>query len=291
MFIDIHGHTFSFNDPRSRKLTNFVSPEDIIARWPELEIEQSVLLPIVHHECGIALQSNESIIDVCNAFPGKFIPFCNLDPRFHHNSPQTDFTPAVEHYKFMGCKGVGEMCANLWWDDPRVLNMLSHIERAGLPMLFHLGVDGGTYGLVDEPGLPKLEMVLQRFPNLNLIGHSMAFWSAISGDVTPENWMGYPTGPVTEGGRLVELLRRYPNLYADISAGSGGNALTRDPDFGYWFMEEFQDRVLYGCDLCWPDQQVPQTATLKNALAEGKISQMAFDKIARGNAERLLKLA
>ena len=119
----------------------------------------------------------------------------------------------------------------------------------------------------------------------------MAVWSAISGDVTPENWLGYPTGTVTEGGRLVELLHRYPNFYGDISAGSGNNALTRDWDFGCWFMEEFQDQLLYGTDLCWPDQQVPQTAALKNALAAGKISQAAFDKIGRGNAERLLGLA
>ena len=103
-------------------------------------------------------------------------------------------------------------------------------------------------------------------------------------------WLGYPTGPVTEGGRLVELLRRYPNFCGDISAGSGNTALTRDPEFGYWFMEEFQDQLLYGSDLCWPDQQVPQTATLKNALAAAKISQQAFDKIGRGNAERLLGL-
>lgn len=290
MFIDIHGHTFSFRDPRSRKLTSFVSPEELLARWPELEVEQAVLLPLVHHECLNVLQTNEDILDICARFPGKFIPFCNLDPRFHHNNDKVDFGPTLAHYKEMGCRGVGEMCANLWWDDPRVLNMLSHIERARLPLLFHVGVDGGTYGLVDEPGLPKLELVLERFPDLNFIGHSMAFWSAISGDITPENWMAYPKGPVTEGGRLVELLRRYPNLYCDISAGSGNNALTRDHEFGYWFMEEFQDRVLYGSDLCWPDQQVPQSATLKKALAEGKISRTVFDKIGRGNAERLLGL-
>ncbi|MEI6501462.1 MAG: amidohydrolase family protein [Armatimonadota bacterium] len=290
MFIDIHGHTFSFNDPRSRKLTNLLGPEELIAAWPEWEIEQAVLLPIVHHECGIALQTNENVIDICNAFPGKFIFFCNLDPRYNHNSPATDFTPVLEHYQAMGCQGVGEMCASLAWDDPRMLNMLGHIEKAGLPLLFHVGLAEGTYGVVDEPGLPKLEYVLGKFPKLNFLGHSMAVWSAISGDVTADDWLGYPTGPVTEGGRLVELLRRYPNFHGDISAGSGNNALTRDPEFGYWFMEEFQDQLLYGSDLCWPDQQVPQTATLKNALAAGKISQAGFDNIGRGNAERMLGL-
>lgn len=290
MFIDIHGHTFAFTDPRYRPLTNMMPPEDLIARWPELEIERAVLLPVVHHECMPALQTNEDMLDICARFPGKFIPFCNLDPRYHYNSPSVDFTPVLEHYRSLGCKGVGEMCANLWWDDPRVLNMLGHIERAGLPLLFHVGVEGGTYGLVDAPGLPKLELVLGRFPKLQFIGHSMAIWSAISGDVTADNWMGYPTGPVTPGGRLIELLQRYDNLWCDISAGSGNNGLTRDPEFGYCFMEEFQDRILYGTDLCWPGQEVPQTATLKNALGGGHITQQAFDKIAFRNATELLEL-
>jgi uncharacterized protein len=290
MFIDIHGHTLRFTDPRSRQLTSLLGPEDLIAAWPQWEIERAVLLPIVHHECGIALQTNEDILGVCTDFPDKFIFFCNLDPRYNHNNVQTDFTPVLEHYKALGCKGVGEMCASVYWDDPRMLNMLGHIEKAGLPILFHVGLTEGTYGVADEPGLPRLEIALQSFPDLIFIGHSMAVWSAISGDVTRDNWLGYPTGPVMEGGRLVELLRRYPNFYGDISAGSGNNGLTRDPEFGYWFMEELQDQLLYGSDLCWPDQQVPQTATLKNALAEGKISRQAFDKIGRGNAERLLNL-
>lgn len=288
MFIDVHGHAYSFRDPRSRQLTNHVGPEDLLARWSGLDIDRAVLLPLVHHECGLPVQSNEDILDICADFPGKFIPFCNLDPRFHYNTPKADFTPLLEHYVFMGCKGVGEMCASLWWDDPRMLNMLGHIEKAGLPLLFHVGLESGTYGVVDAPGLPKLELVLQRFPKLNFIGHSMAFWSAISGDTTAENWMGYPTGPVTPGGRLPELLGCYDNLWADISAGSGHTAISRDPEFGYAFLEQFQDRILFGSDLCWPDQEVPQSGFLKQALAEGKISQTVFDKIAYQNAQTLL---
>ena len=290
MFLDIHGHTMRFRDPRHRTLTKLLPPEELIAQWPTWDIDRAVLLPLVHHEAGLPMQSNEDILDVCTDFPGKFIPFCNLDPRYHHNTPEADFTPVLEHYRAMGCKGIGEMCASLWWDDPRMLNMLGHIEKSGLPLLFHVGQETGTYGVVDDFRLSKLEMVLARFPKLQFIGHSMAIWSAISGDCSVENWLGYPTGPVTPGGRLVELLRRYDNLWCDISAGSGNNGLTRDPEFGHGFMEEFQDRILWGSDLCWPGQEVPQTATLKNALAGGNISRQVFDKIARGNAMELLGL-
>ncbi|NPV46560.1 MAG: amidohydrolase family protein [Armatimonadetes bacterium] len=288
MFFDMHLHAVWFSNPRQKAITNFATAEELLTRFPELQIDRGVLLPIVNHECLNFIQSNETVLDICAAHPGRFVPFCNLDPRMHGNRPDYDFTPVLEHYKGLGCKGVGEVCATLRWDDARVLNMLGHVERAGLPLLFHLGLESGTYGLVDDFGLPGLELVLQRFPRLNLIGHSMAFWSAISGDVTPQNWMGYPTGPVTEGGRLPELLRRYPNLWADISAGSGYNAISRDPDFGYAFLEEFQDRVVYGTDICWPGQEVLQSQFLLDGLATGRLSQQAFDKIARTNAEALL---
>ena len=290
MFIDIHGHTYSRTAPRDRALTNMLAPENLIAQWPAFGIDCAVLLPLVHHECLPVLQTNEDILDVCAQFPGKFIPFCNLDPRYHYNNPSVDFTPVLEHYQSLGCKGVGEMCANLRWDDPRVLNMLGHIEKSGLPLLFHVGTDGGTYGLVDEPGLPKLELVLQRFPKLQFIGHSPGIWSNISGDATAEGWMGYPTGPVTAGGRLPELLRQYPNLWADISAGSGNNALVRDPEFGWRFMEEFQDQLLFGTDICHPNQDTPQVETLNNAFKGGHISKAAYEKITHLNDEKLLAL-
>jgi hypothetical protein len=102
--------------------------------------------------------------------------------------------------------------------------------------------------------------------------------------------MGYPTGPVTDGGRLVELMRTYDNLWGDISAGSGNNALVRDWDFGCRFMEEFQDRLLFGTDICQCPQTVPQVDTMNRALAENKISQTAYDKINYLNAEKLLDL-
>ncbi len=290
MFFDIHLHAVRFSTPEQKAISEFADAEELLSRFPGLRIDRGVLLPIVNHECLNFIQTNETVLDICAEHPGKFVPFCNLDPRMHGNHADYDFTPVLEHYKKLGCRGVGEVCAALTWDDPRVLNLLGHVERAGLPLLFHLGLESGTYGLVDDFGLPRLEQALGRFPKLNLIGHSMAFWSAISGDVTEENWMGYPTGPVAEGGRLPELLRRYDNLWCDISAGSGHNAISRDPDFGYGFLEEFQDRVLYGTDICWPGQEVQQSQFLLDGLQAGKLSQGAFDKVAHSNAEGLLGL-
>jgi predicted TIM-barrel fold metal-dependent hydrolase len=293
--IDIHTHAVLYHDPKQLPGPEFqriFTPEELLAQWDELGIDKGAVLPLVSPESGVLVwQSTENVLDMAARYPDRIIPFCNIDPRQHLNSGQTNFAPVLERFKALGCKGVGEMTCNLWWDDPRVLNMLGHIERAGLPLVFHIATrDQGTYGLVDELGLPRLEKVLQMFPRLIFVGHSQAFWSHISADVNEENWGGYPTGPVREG-RVVELMRRYPNLWGDLSAGSGLNAITRDPQFGWRFLDEFQDRLLFGTDMCVPtDLYGKIVRTYREALAGGHISPTAYQKITHENAQRLLGL-
>lgn len=291
MFIDIHTHTVLLHDPRQYALCRWTNPEELLSMWDDLGIQKGVVLPLVHHEISGILQTNENVLDIYARYPERIIPFCDLDPRMYPNSDSTDYTPTLEHYKSLGCKGVGEFAANLPWDEDRVLNLLSQVEKSGLPLLFHVAShDRGMYGLIDDYRLSKLEKVVKMFPKLQFIGHSMGFWSNISGDANEENWLGYPGGPVTEGGRLVEMMRTYDNVWGDISAGSGNNSLVRDWDFGCRFMEEFQDRLLFGTDICQCPQEVPQVDTLNNALAQHKISHAAYEKITHLNAQKLLGL-
>ncbi|MEN6645426.1 MAG: amidohydrolase family protein [Armatimonadia bacterium] len=292
--IDIHSHSILYHDPAQRAnpaFIKFMSPAELVAVWDDLGIDRGVVLPISNHENDFVLQTTENVLDMAALYPDRIIPFCNIDPRQKGNSEKTDFGPLLEHYKALGCKGVGEMSCNLWWDDPLVLNMLGHIEAAGLPMTFHIATrDHDAYGLVDEVGLPRLEKVLGMFPKLNFLAHSQPFWAHISADVSEANWGGYPSGPVQEG-RVVELMRRYDNLWGDMSAGSGLNAITRDPEFGYRFLEEFQDRLLFGTDVCAPGELYGNIVrTFGTMASEGNISQTVYDKVTHGNVVRLLGL-
>jgi len=162
-----------------------------------------------------------------------------------------------------------------------------------MPVTFHIGNKGHDYGVVDEPGMPRLEKVLGMFPRLRFLGHSQKFWAEISGDCTADIRNGYPKGKVVPGGRVVELMRKYPNLNCDLSAGSGFNAISRDPDFGYAFLEEFQDRIFYGTDICDPrnitNPMLKLSAFLDEAVDTGRISEAAYLKISRGNALALLE--
>jgi predicted TIM-barrel fold metal-dependent hydrolase len=86
------------------------------------------------------------------------------------------------------------------------------------------------------------------------------------------------------------LFERYPNLYGDLSAGSGHNAVSRDPEFGYAFLESFQDRLLFGTDISSVKVQAPLRDFLVQAVEGGHISREAFEKVSWRNANRLLKL-
>lgn len=294
--IDMHVHAVTSHGlPRPRG-DNYPLPSDLMEAYDHLGIDRGNLLPSMGVECGEEQSTNREIRSIVETYPDRFSWFCNIDPRQCDNSPDSDFSYFFEYYKNAGAKGVGEICANLYFDDPRVMNLFSYCEKFEMPVIIHIGHMGGDYGLVDEIGLPRLEKILKTFPKLTVIGHSQKFWSEISGDNTPEKRAGYPAGKVVPGGRVPELLQKYPNLYADLSAGSGANAILRDPEFGYQFLEQFQDKLYFGTDMCATWQYVRDTKIAKlspfldDAVDNGHISEDAYYKISRGNAEKLLGL-
>jgi predicted TIM-barrel fold metal-dependent hydrolase len=78
----------------------------------------------------------------------------------------------------------------------------------------------------------------------------------------------------------------YPNLYGELSAGSGAGALSRDVAFGREFLARRQDRILFGTDYLEPGQKVPQFAVLDSLKLPAEVQKKVF----RQNAERLLRI-
>lgn len=290
MFIDIHVHASLRKGGR-----NWPTPEELIETYDRFAIDQGVILPIVSPECSYGPQNNEEILEICEQWPDRFIPFCNVDPRFIRNSPDAPLDELLRHFKERGCKGVGEITANLPFNDPKVENLFKHCEALGMPVLFHVAPAlGGYYGLYDEPGLPLLEGVLRKFPNLVFLGHSGDFWCEL-GAAEPDQNRRSARGPVKKEGAVVRLMREYPNLHGDLSAGSGFNAVSRDPEFSSKFLQEFQDRLYFGTDITGPHATRPQLSVplpeyLRFFLGSGRIPRECFDKISRKNAMRLLDL-
>ena len=291
--IDIHEHVIPRRGFLHPKLGETVcTATELVAIMDRVGIEKMVALPLSSPETYHFVQSVEEVFEACDQYPDRFIPFCNVDPRMAMNSLDFDFVPALEYYKSLGAKGVGEVTANLWWDDPRVQNLLRGCEETGLPFLFHIAThEFNTYGLITEPGLGGLERALQRYPKLQLLGHSPGWWSEVAPNPTLAERDGYPKDKILPGGRVPELLRQYKNMWGDLSAGSGHNAVSRDPEWGYALIEEFQDQLLMGLDICIPSNDKCELLQfLRDGLAGGNISRQAFDKVMGGNAVRLLGL-
>ena len=66
----------------------------------------------------------------------------------------------------------------------------------------------------------------------------------------------------------------------------------RDRAYAAKFLTEFQDRLMFGMDICSPEgeRKNPRklSAFLRDLLANGEIAEEVFNKVARGNAERIL---
>ena len=289
--IDIHTHVRTGTGiKRMGTDTTFATPEELIGMYKIMGICKGVILPGINIECSDRIQSNEDVIHVIENYPEHFYWFCNIDPRMGKNSPNTDLSYFISYYKELGAKGVGEICCNLYFDDPYVENLFFHCEKNNMPVIFHIGHKiGECYGLVDDLGLPRLEKELQKYPDLKFLGHSQAFWSEISMDINDETRKKCNSGKVIPG-RVVELMRKYPNLCGDISAHSGYNAITRDPGFGYAFIEEFQDKLYFGTDICAPGDYPNLYNWLDEALKNNKISYTAYKKICYENAAILLEI-
>ena len=292
--IDIHTHVLAFPEfcPPRPDGGKILSAEQQLAVHEKLNVDKAVLLPSGGLEGQWHLISTESCMYTAAHYPDHFVWFCNVDPRAGNYNAKSDLGYLLNYYKEKGAKGLGELMAPINADDPMMDNLFTFCEQLDMPVLIHIAPQhGDTYGIVDELGLPRIERMLKKHPDMKLIGHSAAFWSEISDGLTQEMRNGYPTGKVTEG-KLPKLLREYGNLYCDLSAGSGSNAMMRDPEYAAKFLTEFSDRVCYGTDVCAAKQTFQYTFDdfLTGLVEKNMISRDTYEKVIRKNAEKLLKL-
>lgn len=230
----------------------------------------------------------EDAYALCQRYPEHFTWMCNVSP---------DGTEAtwekVRKYKQMGAVGLGEFGTRLRFDDPRMDHLFTILEEVQMPFLFHMAPADTApyYGVVDDPRMPGLERALQKFPNLIFIGHSQPFWfeMAKTEEILPEKRNTCPYGKVIEG-RVPELMRKYPNLYGDLSANSGQTAILRDSEHGLKFVLEFQDRLMFGTDWMFREGMPCRFALstwLDFCVMKDLMPFEAYEKVCCGNAEKL----
>jgi predicted TIM-barrel fold metal-dependent hydrolase len=285
MLIDAHQHT----NWGSKNCDAVVADMDrcgIDVSWlltwevPEGEYDPYYFGTFAPNRVGMPL---EDIFHACERHPTRFVAGYAPDPR------RPDAIERLEQAVAMyNVRVYGELKLRIVFDDPDCIRMFRRCGELGLPVQFHIDIPAR-----ERPKLPtrdywycvdidKLETVLKLCPQTNFIGHAPGFWRHISGDgyTALDN---YPKGPVTPGGRVPELLGRYPNLYADLSAPSGLTAISRPPEGqGRQFLTEFQDKLLFGRDMFTDD--------LSNFLKAQDLPKNVWDKISHQNALKLVPL-
>lgn len=291
--IDIHVHAHFAGGPERLRGGTWPTPEEVREAYDRLGIERGVemsrVVPERMHD-PVTSRDAERLAKEYSETLGWW--FCAMDPRMGTNSPSDNLSKYLDFFKERGASGVGEMQANVYIDDPRMMNLLSHVERSGLPITIHFGKLGEGCGVADDMGLPRLDRVLTEFPRLKLLAHAMTFWSEMGADVSEETRNWYPKGRIEKEGRVSELMRKHECLLCDISARSGLNAFLRDPDFAYKFIDEFHERIFFGTDISSPatinETAVEMSEFLDEGYRSGNISRTAYENICRENALRLL---
>lgn len=273
--IDFHVHIGRLARARRRAVYD-LAPQQLIERMDREGIEKSVLLPLESPEAISGWFLTEDAIAARDLYPERLIAFMSLDPR--NSRVDEIFDMFFEDY---GCMGFGELKNGLAFDDERHQVIYARCHDHGLPLVFH----SGTALCYDEVGLPRLESMLQRYPGCIFCGHGPGFWMAISGD--DDRRGSHVKGPIAPGGAVDRLLGEYDNLYAIFDAGSGYNALTRDPAFTPGFLERHHGKLLFGTDYLKAFQPLPQV----DWLAQADIPAQWRQQMACGNAERLLGLS
>jgi predicted TIM-barrel fold metal-dependent hydrolase len=278
---DIHQHT----NYRGR------TDEELLAHQRTMGITQTILLPAgsavlrpsTHSGKSLGLAAgaggNETVLAMSRAHPGEFLFGAN---------EVTDLPEApgvIEKYLKLGAVIIGEQKFGVPCTSAESKLLYALAAEYQVPILLHF--QEGTYNL----GYDEFGSMLKAFPKTMFIGHAQTVWANVDKNYTLEQGL-YPKGPVTAGGLTERYLDEYPNYFVDMSAGSGLNALRRDPEFTRGFLERQQDKILYGsdCNDRFGQGQQCQGAQTIATIRELSASKPIERKILYENSKQLFRL-
>ena len=226
--LDVHQHTRYGGDASRRR-----SDQQLVAHQAYHKVTTTVLQAgegWMLSECG----DNASCAALQADYPDRFVRFACADPA------ESRALDVLQGNVKRGAIGFGELKFPVAIDSPEMHRVYKLAEELGVPLLIHFQYE--TY----NTGIERFEAVLKAYPKVNFIAHAQTWWGNISAELNP--LILYPKGPVKPRGLTDRLLADYPNIYGDLAADSGLNALTRDPEFAHGFVERHSRKLLWGSD-------------------------------------------
>lgn len=178
--------------------------------------------------------------------PGHFVRSVRIDPAL------PDSGKVLRDALKAGAVSIGEMKFHLALDSPEMRRVYDIAAEMNVPVMMHIQTFPHFQGEMPyNTGYPQFDKVLRAYPRTAFIGHGDLFWAHISADVPTDR--GYPAGPIKAGGLTDKWLSDFPNLYADMSANSGNNALSRDTGFSRGFVARHKNKLIFGSDCSCTD--------------------------------------
>lgn len=218
----------------------------MIAHQRTMRVSKSVLLPAgtemtrstTHNgkSNGLAARvfGTEAAARVATQYPDQFVYFANEIPDLETTKTE------LEKWLKRGARGIGEQKFNIDCDSREMRLIYDIAKEFQVPVLIHF--QHNTYNL----GFERFHKILESYPTVNFFGHAQTWWGNIDAKHVPTDL--YPKSKVTPGGLTDRYLSDYPNMFGDMSAGSGLNALTRDLEHAAAFLHRHQDKLCYASD-------------------------------------------
>lgn len=292
--IDIHQHTNygGRRDSAFRAISPARTDEQLVAHQRAMGITKTILLPAgrdalresTHQGRSNGLEStctsNDACVALARRYPQEFVFGAN------EVSDLDDAPSVIEKYLRLGAVVIGEQKFGVECDAPAMQKLYRLAESYDVPILMHWQVGSYNYGF------ERFHTMLARYPRVNFIGHAQSWWANIDKGYVDDPHKLYPTGPVTPGGLTDRYLRDYPNMFADLSAGSGANAFGRDPEHARAFIKRHQDKLLFGSDC---SDSFGRTAACSGSVQIAQVrafspSKAVERKLLYENARRLFRL-
>jgi predicted TIM-barrel fold metal-dependent hydrolase len=248
--IDIHQHTNygGKRDAAFRQIMAARSHENLLVHQRAMGATKTILLPagrtvirgstLNGRANGLdgTVSGNDDAMALARQYPKEFVFGAN------EVSDLEDAPQVVEKYLKLGAVIIGEQKFGVECDSAEIQKLYKLAEAYNVPILLHWQV--GSY----NHGFDRFHTMLAKYPKVNFIGHAQTWWANIDRDNVNSEKNLYPKGKVTAGGLTDRYLRDYPNMYADLSAGSGESAFKRDPEHARGFFARHQDKLLFGSD-------------------------------------------
>jgi predicted TIM-barrel fold metal-dependent hydrolase len=292
--IDIHQHCNygGKRDAQYRQIGPARTDEELIAHQRAMGVSKTVLLPAGTPVIGASTHGgfsngldgtcagDESCMALAGAHPGEFYFGSNEVPDL------PDAPAVIEKYLKKGAVCIGEQKFGVECDSPQMQALYQLAAAYQVPILMHWQFGSYNYGY------ERFHKMLERHPKTMFVGHAQTVWAHIDKNYQDDAKNLYPTGKITPGGWTERYLSDYPNFFADLSADSGHNALTRDPDFTRSFLVRHQNKLIFGSD-CSDKSGHDTTCTgwmtirsLRELAANRKIER----KLLHENARRVYRL-